>query len=200
MKIIKSIKHPSLVLSYLSQNLRLYRVKRTIKNDKVYFEYKGVLYPEFLNKGNAASFILEKAKRHCQGKGIDVGAGQWPFEEATPIDYGKSQNAYNLDSLKDGSLDFVFSSHCLEHLERWQEALLLWIKKLRVGGTLFLYLPHKSMELWHPNAPWVGKGHKWIPSYEVINPFLEANGMDIIEFEPEQDKYWSFHIASRKIR
>jgi len=89
----------------------------------------------------------------------------------------------------DESLDFVFSSHCLEHLDKWQYALKLWIAKLRLNGILFLYLPHKSMRLWNPGGPWVGSNHKWIPSYQVINQFLIGHGMEILEYNPERDMF-----------
>lgn len=186
------------------------RVKRIEKNGHIYYrhkkkgevfyEYKGEFYPGYLNKGNAAWFVLAKAKKYCQGRGIDVGSDKWPFPGATPIKNEEHQNAYKLDGFQDGSLDYVFSSHCLEHLEKWQNALLLWIEKLKTGGTLFLYLPHKSMRFWNPGGAWVRDTHKWIPDCETVTGFLKDNGMEIIECNPERDIYWSFHIAAKKIK
>ncbi len=111
---------------------------------------------------------------------------------------GSNQNAYRLDNFPDGSLDFVFSSHCLEHLERvGKRALRLWLRKLKPGGILFLYLPHESMRLWNPGSPWVGDGHKWQPRHEIVVPFLEAEGMSILEVNKDHDGYWSFHVVGR---
>ena len=179
--------------------LRRLKLQRVVKNGEIYYKYEEKLYPEYLTQGNAKMFIEDVTKKYCTGKGIDIGASQWPLEGAISIENEKHQNAYKLDNFEDDTLDFVFSSHCLEHLERWQIALSLWIRKIRYGGILFLYLPHQSMELWHPGGPWVGGFHKWIPSYEIISQFLVKNGMDIIEYEPNKDKYWSFHIVARKI-
>lgn len=199
-KVRKAIRNPGRVPPYLLALLKRLRARRVTIDGEVYYKYKGTLYPAYLNTGNAAAFILHKAKQYCQGAGIDVGASKWPFPGAIPIHDEEHQNAYKLDRFPDGSLDFVFSSHCIEHLARWQSALLLWIRKLKVDGILFLYAPHKSMELWRPGGPWVGDGHKWIPDCEVIIPFLGANGMQIVDFNSERDKYWSFHIVARKLK
>ena len=185
-------------IPYLLLLFKKIQVKRIEKNGEIFYKYKQHLYPEYLKKGNAASFILDKAKKFCAGKGIDIGAGEWPLPGAIPVRNEEQQNAYKLNFL-DNSLDYVFSSHCLEHLDKWQDALKLWIRKLKTNGILFLYLPHKSMRLWNPWGPWVGDDHKWIPDYKVINEFLIDNNMEIIEYNPRKDTYYSFHIIAKKI-
>ena len=176
------------------------QVKR-IKNDgQIYFRYNGVLYPDYLNNGNAMSFILDKAKLACRGKGLDVGASSWPLPGAISVQDEGGQNAYTLDNFQNGELDYIFSSHCLEHLERWQEALRLWIRKIKIGGIIFLYLPHNSMKLWRRGGPWVGYAHKWVPTVEVINKLLEENGMEILEYNPGKDRYWCFHTIAKRIK
>ncbi|MFA4981714.1 MAG: methyltransferase domain-containing protein [Candidatus Omnitrophota bacterium] len=204
-KILKAIKNPWLIILYLHKHwhyfivsLRSREIVQIYKNGDMYYKYKGDLYPEYLNKGNASSFIVDKAKQYCIGKGIDIGADAWPLPGAIPILNEEHQNAYKLDNFPDNSLDYVFSSHCLEHLDKWQAALKLWIKKIKQQGILFLYLPHKSMKMWNRGGPWVGYGHKWIPTAEVVNKFLKKNGMEIIEYNPSKDKYWSFHIVAKK--
>jgi len=175
-----------------------YQVKRVVQDGKVFHAYKGALYPDTITHGNAASHVLETAKQYCCGAGIDIGANQWPFPGAIPIDDSSGENAYALDQIADGSLDYVFSSHCLEHLARWQDALRLWIGKLKPGGILFLYLPHESCALWRPGAPWVGGAHKWSPTWQVLAPFLESCGMTVVDYNAGRDDYWSFHIIARR--
>lgn len=198
-KLKQVIKNPRSLGPSLTRFIRRTLVKKVTVNGEKFYQYQGELYPEYLNNGNAASFILPKAKPYCQGKGLDIGASKWPFPGATPIDNAPGQNAYQLDTIADSSLDYVFSSHCLEHLENWKEALKLWIGKLKPGGILFLYLPHESMKLWHPGAPWVSDGHKWIPTHQVLNKFLSGERLEIIDYNPQTDKYWSFHIVARKL-
>ena len=179
--------------------LRQIAVRKVNQNGRVYYKYKGQLFPDYLNKGNAMSYILDKAKIYCNGKGIDIGADKWVFPGAIAIQNEKDQNAYELSNFNDNELDYVFSSHCLEHLDRWQKALALWIKKLKQDGILFLYLPHSSMLLWQPGAPWVGSFHKWSPTYAVINKFLLQHGMAILDYNDNKDEYWSFHIIAKKL-
>jgi hypothetical protein len=200
-KIKKAIKDPRKIITYPYRLLdNLLYVRRIKVNGEKFYKYKENLYPEYLHKGNAASFIVDKAKKYCNGRGIDIGADQWPFSGAIPIYNEKHQNAYKLDGFQANSLDYVFSSHCLEHLDKWQDALGLWITKIKVNGVLFLYLPHIDMLLWRPGAPWVYEGHKWSPTCEAIISFLSSNGMEVIEHNPEKDKYWSFHIVAKKAR
>lgn len=198
-KIIDAILDPKRAVRYLRWKYGIWKgVKRVRKNGELFHEYEGELFPDHLMHGNAQSYISEKALSFCKGSGIDVGADRWPFSNARPVRNLPNENAYKLDGIPNDSLDYVFSSHCLEHLTRWQEALKLWISKLKSGGTLFLYLPHKSMKLWNPGSPLVLDGHQWQPDIETLLPFLDTAGMDIVEHNPDRDVYWSFHIVARK--
>lgn len=192
------IENPLFELRRRFWNLRDMIFVRKVVNGGIYYKYRGELYSESLMGGNAASFIYETAKLYCDGKGIDVGPGKWPLKGAIPVENEKEQNAYNLDRFEDNSLDFVFSSHCLEHLKRWEEALYLWIRKLKAGGILFLYLPHKSMKMWIPGGPWARHHHVWIPTVEKINPFLRQNGLEILDYNPDKDEAWGFYIVAKK--
>jgi SAM-dependent methyltransferase len=194
-RIRKAIASPAEILPFF---LGLLRVRRRTVGGSSFYEYRGKLYPVHLNQGNAQSYIREKALALCRGRGIDVGASDWPFPGAIPIQQEKKRNAFRLDDIAPGSLDFVFSSHCLEHIVQWQDALALWISKLKPEGILFLYLPHEDMELWHPGAPWAGPSHKWIPTWQAIVPFLESQGMEIVDVDRGHDDFWSFHVAARR--
>jgi ubiquinone/menaquinone biosynthesis C-methylase UbiE len=48
-------------------------------------------------------------------------------------------DAQKLENINDGSFDFVFSSHCLEHVRDPVEALGNWIRVVRPGGHLVIY-------------------------------------------------------------
>lgn len=116
-------------------------------NDLV-FEYGGDIFPDYLRRGNACRFIAPTALEFCKGMGFDVGAGRWPLPGAIPVDLGDGVDAYRLPEGE--GLDFIFSSHCLEHLANPVVALELWRERLREGGVLFLYLPHPDMRYWRP--------------------------------------------------
>lgn len=45
---------------------------------------------------------------------------------------------------RDGTLDFICASHCIEHIKDPVQAIHDWGDKLRVGGLLLLIVPHKK--------------------------------------------------------
>ena len=163
--------------------------------------YKGKFYPDYLTVWGASHAIFREALIFCQGHGIDIGAGFWPLPGAMPVDIWRGQGIeHSISDYPDGTLDYIFSSHCLEHVPDWQEALNEWLRKLRVGGIIFLYLPHPDCAIWHPGSPFVGDGHKWIPTPEVIKQALLVHRCEIVSFDNGPDAMQSFYICGRKQR
>lgn len=163
------------------------------------WRYRGRDYPDVLHVGGASAAILSVASQYCQGTGIDVGAGFWPFPGATPIDAARGPGlATTLDDVSDGSVDYVFSSHCLEHIEDWRAELERWCAKVRPGGVVFLYLPHATCEIWLPGSPFVGDGHKWSPTAPILVQYFTALGWTPVEVSETPDGMQSFHVCARK--
>lgn len=100
---------------------------------------------------------------------------------------------------ENGTLDYIFSSHCLEHISDWESMLSILIRKIKVGGILFLYLPHESVINWRPGGSWV-VDHQWIPTFSRIIPVLNRLGMIIEDYNPWRDDYYSFHVIGRKVK
>ena len=191
-------------------------VKKIFVNGQIFWEYRDKQYPDRLRQGNACANIEPIAEKYCQGVGLDIGAGSFPFRDAIPIrdlvnykfSNGKqikrdvklidAPNAYDLSIFVDEKFDYIFSSHCLEHLDRPWDALSEWLKKLKKDGIIFLYLPHIDMELWHPGGPWVGNAHKWSPVYEDIAKKFVKMKIQIIGGNAKRDSLWSFYIVGRK--
>jgi len=157
---------------------------------------KAKLYPDYLKKGNMTESAECLAELYCKGSGIDVGGGKWPLVGAKLIENTKSENAYLIKG-ENKSLDFVFSSHTLEHLENWQEALTEWYRVLKIDGILFLYLPHPCCKMWDKE---VLNQHKWTPSPKIVSNFLEKElKMEIIKISFLPDGYLSFVVVAKKI-
>ena len=158
-------------------------------------EYKGKVYPEFQAKGNASQFAIPFAKHVCKGKGYDIGCmkEEWSFPGSTPIDlsFNDGYHAMNLPEL---NIDYIFSSHCLEHIDNWVDAMDYWYDALREGGTLFLYLPHYEQEYW---KPWNNKKHKNIFSPQIIKDYMGDKGYKSIHHS-ERDLNHSFMIMGTK--
>lgn len=97
-----------------------------------------------------------------QGKGLDIGCGKAPLSsdifngisELVPYDNeeGQSHNDGNTCSnLEDDSFDFVYSSHCLEHMDDPYSAFKHWIRVCKSGGYLFVSVPH---EIFYEKCMW----------------------------------------------
>ena len=175
---------------FLSENLE---ARKNASSYQVYRSTK--LYPDYLKKGNASDSIKYLAKKYCSGKGLDIGAGQWPFGESRAIEDNTNENAYNLNEM-DNSLDYIFSSHLLEHLEKPYHAIDLWCSKLKNNGILFLYLPHPVCRMWKKENL---KFHLWNPNpFDLEVYFKKHKYFDIVEMTYQPDAYLSFSIILEK--
>lgn len=158
-------------------------------------EYNRKIYPAIQGEGNAAQYAIPFAKKFCTGVGYDIGCNrlEWAFPGAQAIDleFTDEWDAYNLP---DGEVDYIFSSHCLEHLPNWVDALNYWTSKLKVGGVLFLYLPHYSQEYWRP---WNNRKHIHCFLPEIIVDYMHDKGYKNI-FNSQRDLLNSFMVVGEK--
>ena len=136
--------------------------------------------------------IAEDAKMWCQGKGVDIGGGNWPLPGARAVDDNDEENAYILAEYA-GSLDYVFSSHCLEHLEKPRKALKEWIRVLRPGGILYLYFPHPDYIPWRKES--MPKWHKH--NLYLLDVLAILEGVEVIEIVPK-DFWFGQKVIARK--
>jgi len=136
-------------------------------------EFNNKKYPKFQSEGNAAQFAIPYAKHFCKGVGVDVGCNraEWSFPGAILVDpyINSKYDALNFptDAIE---LDYIFSSHCLEHLYNWVDVLDYWTTRLKSGGILFLYLPDYSQEYWRP---WNNRKHLNIFTSSIIVDYMK---------------------------
>jgi predicted SAM-dependent methyltransferase len=158
-------------------------------------KYKDKVYPHFQTVGNASQFAIPYAKHFCKGIGYDIGCmkPEWAFPNATPIDLD-FDDPWHADNLPEDQVDYIFSSHCLEHVPDWIETLLYWTKKIKSGGTLFLYLPHYDQEYWRP---WNNRKHKHVFLPDMLFDFMKDVGYTDI-FVSQRDLNHSFIIVGEK--
>ena len=136
--------------------------------------YDGDVYPSFQTVGNAAQFAIPFAKHLCKGKGYDIGCmkKEWSFPGSIPIDI-RFDDPYDANNLPDEQVDYIFSSHCLEHIDDWVSTMDYWYSKLKIGGTLFLYLPDYSQKYWRP---WNNRKHKHYFGPKIIGDYMDHRG------------------------
>ena len=109
-------------------------------------------------------------RRYFVGDGLDVGGKPDPlslYKEFFPQmgsiktwdwEDGDGQFLANVES---GSLDFVHSSHCLEHLVNPIEGLHNWFRVVREGGYLVITVPDEDMYEQGVFPCTFNRDHKW---------------------------------------
>lgn len=173
----------------LKQNIYL----KQIGNIMIY-NYKGKIYPSYLKTGNAQAYIEKVASHFCVGNGLDIGGfGDWTLLGSTPINI-LDDSEYDAFNLPDKKYNYIFSSHCLEHLDNYVAALEYWTEHIKKDGILFLYLPHIDMEYWQPQN---NKKHLHQFYVDPMKKLFKNLGYKYI-LASERDMYWSFSIVGVK--
>jgi predicted SAM-dependent methyltransferase len=139
--------------------------------------------------------------KYFAGEGIDIGAGGETVREGVRMWDIPDGDARYMASVADNTYDFVYSSHCLEHLTNIEESLTNWVRILKTGGYLFIVVPDWRL---YEHRTWPGKfngdhkftfsldehvdrpDHYHIPSR--LLPHLESLGVKIIETRLEDWK------------
>jgi SAM-dependent methyltransferase len=157
--------------------------------------FKGKEYPKFQSIGNASQFAIPYAKYVCKGKGYDIGCMkiEWSLPGSIPVDLC-FEDGYNAFNLPEKEVDYIFSSHCLEHIPNWVDAMDYWYENLKSGGVLFLYLPDYTQEYWRP---WNNRKHYNIFSPQIIEDYMINIGYYNI-FKSSIDLNNSFMIFGEK--
>jgi SAM-dependent methyltransferase len=99
--------------------------------------------------------VHQVIRNHCLGEGLEIGPGRLPYCDRRTTTFVE-KHPESLDGmlrpdivadaadlpLPDGSQNYVFSSHVLEHAPDTIRVLKEWLRVLRAGGVIFLMLPH----------------------------------------------------------
>jgi SAM-dependent methyltransferase len=125
-------------------------------------------------KGSGMRWIYRLAEKFCRGKGLVVGpcgvvsagAEFLSFPGATPVDtrLPGSGSATDLSGHADGSMDYVFSSHCLEHVDDPEKALEEFYRVLKPGGDFIVVVP---------NATSILRRWKHLRGYNIFEPLID---------------------------
>jgi SAM-dependent methyltransferase len=126
------------------------------------------------------------------GRGIDIGFGD---DAVTPdcVQWDKGEgDAQVLETLGSAEFDWVYSSHCLEHLLDPRTALRRWWEILKPGGYLMFVVPDEDLyeqEVWpstfNPDHKWtftVAKSSSWSPA--------SLNVADLVAELPNRQVMW----------
>jgi SAM-dependent methyltransferase len=110
-----------------------------------------------------------KTKRHwgelersvLKGEGIDIGCGTDPvLPGVVPFDLAHG-DANEIARHVDRQFDFVYASHCLEHMRDPRAAIAQWWSLVKPGGVLFVIVPDEDL---YEQGFWPSRfnaDHKW---------------------------------------
>lgn len=192
-------------------------------------------------QGNESGKIKWEIVHWTRGRGIDLGCGMYKtFPHFIGVDSCKDaalfghpitpdvrvKTAGDLGLFASGSLDFVFSSHLLEHFplekpdpSKWAdpraraafklsqvemntagEALREWMRVVKVDGYLILYVPDEDV---YPKVgqPGANPDHCFNINYEVIVKLMKETGTawDLVDFQKRsQDFEYSLFFVFQK--
>lgn len=96
--------------------------------------------------------------KYMSGKGLDIGyagydGGEPILNTATGVDRGYPGYDGNFLPFEEGSQDYVYSSHCLEHIKDYKLALREWFRVTKVGGHIVIVVPHQFLYEKKANLP-----------------------------------------------
>jgi ubiquinone/menaquinone biosynthesis C-methylase UbiE len=152
---------------------------------------------------------------YLKGKGIDIGCGtdklivQEGSVDAWDLSNG---DAMLIDGVADESYDFVYSSHCLEHLKDVEVSLLNWIRIIKKGGYLYFVVPEYVLYEKMMWPPIFNLDHKQTFSYYItsdqvkrknhyhytdVAKILKNLGMEVLITELE-DKNFNYNNGNKE--
>lgn len=167
-------------------------------------------------KAESKKIVWEVAP-YLRGRGLDIGAGDFKvLPHAISVDnchhaqFGLQirpdvwiNDAADMSVFGSQSMDFVYSSHLLEHMPDPQATLKEWWRLVKPGGYLVLYLPHEDH---YPKMgqPGANPDHKHnLNNGMVIGWMSQVPGCwDLVENQTryDNDEYSFLQIYQKKVK
>lgn len=165
------------------------------------------------------STCRSKLSPFCVGTGVDLGfGGDAIVPTAITVDRAENDprrskhpnpapttcvaDVAHLGFFGEGLMDYVFSSHCLEDFQDTAEVLKEWVRLLKPGGNLVLFLPDQPTYAKHcaDNGLPPNKAHVHADfSLEFVKARL-PEGMEVIYEEwPFDGNPYSFALIAKKL-
>jgi len=170
------------------------------------------------DQGDEAGKVRFEIVQYTRGAVLDMGCGpSKAFPHFIGVDSCKDTELFGIQMRPDvtcdvsdpaaiaatfepASVDAIFSSHCLEHIDDYRATLAAWWSLIKVGGHLCLYLPHRDL---YPNIGTEGANpdhkHDFVPE-DITTSMQEIGSWDLLvnEVRSEGSEY-SFLLVLQKL-
>jgi SAM-dependent methyltransferase len=169
-----------------------------------------------LSKKSETSKVRNTLKIFCNGNGVDIGFGGDPIlKSAITIDLPSPYAKYkanplhlrgsgdNLYWFKDTVLDYVYSSHLLEDFENTEEVINEWLRVIKIGGNLVLFLPDEQIYREYNEKLGKQPNHNHIHdnfSLQFIKEIINKRNDIKIIHEVAVSNIYSFELVIKKIK
>lgn len=159
------------------------------------------------------------------GKGIDIGCGPDPVSPNVRQFDVQDGDANHITRHVHEQFDFVYASHCLEHMHDPRQAVLEWWQLVKPGGQLFFLVPDEDLYEQgvfpsrfnddHKATFTIGKDRSWspvsinvrelaasLPGGELVSLELQDHGYDrrLLRQGPDTSPVWWRHGLIRAYR
>ncbi len=146
---------------------------------------------------------------YLRGRGLDVGCGnEKVVATAIGVDKGGAGMGVFADLSRpnalavfaDSSMDYVFSSHCLEDFYDTEGILAEWWRVIKPGGYLVIYCPDKG---YYPNIGVPGHNicHKhdfyWEDIWGIIEKYPNAEKVSASRHNEEDEYSWQLIVQKK---
>ena len=167
-----------------------------------------------IRRGSETAKARPRLAPYCTGNGIDIGPGGDPItpaavrvDLATPYStvgdnpVQLSGTATDLHWFRDGSLDYVYSSHVLEDFIETEQVLREWLRVLKPGGKLIIFCPDEQRFRKHCAATGqlYNDNHKHADfSLKFVKDALDRIGQSDVVYEQDGVDIYSWDLVCAK--
>jgi SAM-dependent methyltransferase len=143
-------------------------------------------------------------EKYMSGEGLDIGFSGY-LDNVVPI----LENAIGVDTNYPGydgktlpfevcSQDYVYSSHCLEHIQDYKKAIQEWFRVTNVGGHVIIVVPHQYLYEKRKNLPsrWNGDHKRFYTPSSLLKEVEESLPTNTyrVRFLEDGDKDFDYSI------
>ena len=182
----------------------------------LFLEEDGMTWSFQNSQGHEARKIVWEIVPYMHGRALDLGAGPYKvLPHFIGVDDCRDTKKFGIQMKPDirtdatdlsmfasQSCDCIFSSHLLEHIayERVPDTLQEWMRVLRQGGHLILYLPADDAYP-HIGASGANPDHRWEPNYDKVVSAMEQIEVswDLVDYQhrTQDDEYSVFFVFKK---